>query len=323
MLAAITGFEALKHPTSQDLQQFSNLFAGLFELTREDTRRTAVAALSRIRHLPADVAMMVADQPIRISAPFLALSPCLGDQLLLLTLARNGMAHARAISRREELSPAIVAALSSMDDAAVSRSLRLRHTPKDKPAGLLPSQEATRRYNEDVLRNRIEDLALRRVSAANQSADAKPETGRPDIRQLIRAAESSQPTRFAQLLSRALGAQRSLADRIMLDLSGRQLAMALFALEMHDDDINRVLVAVFPHLGQTIDGVPEAELLIRGTDRRTSIERVMAWVRANAPEGTGQSVRYQPVTQSREDRRAERGDTMRREPEQAKVVKRA
>ena len=233
------------------------------------------------------------------------------------------MAHARAISRREELSPAIVAALSSMDDAAVSRSLRLRHTPKDKPAGLLPSQEATRRYNEDVLRNRIEDLALRRVSAANQSADAKPETGRPDIRQLIRAAESSQPTRFAQLLSRALGAQRSLADRIMLDLSGRQLAMALFALEMHDDDINRVLVAVFPHLGQTIDGVPEAELLIRGTDRRTSIERVMAWVRANAPEGTGQSVRYQPVTQSREDRRAERGDTMRREPEQAKVVKRA
>ena len=74
----LPAFEALKHPTSQDLQQFSNLFAGLFELTREDTRRTAVAALSRIRHLPADVAMMVADQPIRISAPFLALSPCLG-----------------------------------------------------------------------------------------------------------------------------------------------------------------------------------------------------------------------------------------------------
>ncbi|MDA4848139.1 hypothetical protein [Hoeflea poritis] len=324
LLAAISGFEALKQPTSQDLRQFSNLFAGLFELTREDTRRTAAAALSKLPRLPQDVTLMVADQPIRISAPFLALSPCLNDQLLLQILARHGIVHARAISRRETLSPIMISALSSLDDEAVSRSLRLRHnTGSSGTADLLASNEAARRYNEDVLRNRIKDLALRRINNQSHSTGNNAATGRPDLRKLIQTAESSLPVRFAQLLSRALGAQHSLAERIMLDLSGRQLTMALFALGMHDDDIRRVLIGIFPQLRRTSEGVRLAELLISSTDRKDSIERVMAWVRANPIAASDQRVRYQPQTQPRDDKAERKEHAVRQVAEPAKDVKRA
>ncbi|WP_136658593.1 hypothetical protein [Nitratireductor sp. XY-223] len=324
LLAAISGFEALKHPTSQDLRQFSNLFAGLFELTREDTRRTAAAALSKIRHLPQDVVLKVADQPIRISAPFLAISPCLNDQLLLQILARNDIVHARAISRRETLSPLLISALSSLDDAAVSRSLRLRHAAKDGAAtGLMASREAARRYNEDVLRNRIKDLALRRINTGQQHSGAEIQTGRPDLRKLIQAAEACLPVRFSQMLSRALCAQPSLAERIMLDLSGRQLAMALRALNMADEDIRRVLVAIFPQLRREVDGTQQASLLVEATDRKDSMERVMAWVRANPLAASEQRVHYQPQTQSREERPASNDRGVPQPAAETKDVKRA
>ena len=324
LLAAISGFEALKHPTSQDLRQFSNLFTGLFELTREDTRRTAAAALSKLPHLPQDVTLMVADQPIRISAPFLALSPCLNDQLLLQILARHGMVHARAISRRETLSPIMISALSSLDDEAVSRSLRLRHAANtDKSAGLPAPQEAARRYNEDVLRNRIKDLALRRINTEAQPVGRETETGRPDLRKLVQTAEASLPVRFSQLLSRALGAQSSLAERIMLDLSGRQLTMTLFALNMHDEDIRRILVGIFPQLRRKTQGVQQAELVIASTDRKDSVARVMAWVRANPLAASDQRLRYQPQTQPRDERTERKENGVPQIAKPLKDVKRA
>lgn len=294
MLAAIAGFEALKHPTSHDLRQFSNLFIGLYTLTSEDTRRTAAAALSRIDFLPQEVAMIVADQPIRISAPFLALSPSISDPVLLQTISRHGGAHARAISRRNTLSPKVKEALTELDDAAVARSIRLRHDAGTRVPALSPEALAKRRQDDDLLRNRIKEMALARISRAEKLKQRPTETGRPDISQLVKFAQASQPSRFSRLLARALGSDHSLAERILLDVSGTQLAMALQTLNMSDTEILRVLVGIYPLLAAYSGEDQHAVLVLQATDRAESARKVAAWIRANAAEARQDRAAYEP-----------------------------
>ncbi|MCP4315213.1 MAG: DUF2336 domain-containing protein [Hyphomicrobiales bacterium] len=300
LLAAIAGFEALKHPTSHDLRQFSNLFIGLFALTREDTRRTAAAALSRIRHLPQEVSMIVADQPIRIAAPFLAFSPCISDPVLLRTISKHGGAHARAISRRNTLSAVLKEALSELNDTAVARSLRLRHL--NGATLRAPEAEARKIRDENVLRNRIKEMALARMNKPMGPNARSPEIGRPDLGRLVHYAQASQMVRFSHLLARALGSDRSLADRIMLDVSGTQLAMALQALNMCDAEILQVLIGIYPPLGQLSSGAQHATLVLQSTSRKESVDRVAAWVRANAPKTSQASAVYEPHTNNNSER---------------------
>lgn len=298
MLAAIAGFEALKHPTSQDMRQFSNLFSGLFELTRDDTRRTAAASLSRLKHLPQDIVLMIADQPIHISAPFLALSPCLGDQVLLQTIARHGDDHARAIARREKLSPAVHDALAELDNETVAQALRQR-AANDTPNGIarLEETEAKKCHNEEQLRTRLKDMALRRGATKQEPCPARHEVGRADNARLVEAAEAGRPLQFNRLLARCLSADVSLAERIMLDVSGRQLTMALYAVHMQEAEIVRTLIGLFPLLQRTSGGVQHAELLLASVNREESDERVRAWARAN-DVSSGSGFGYQPQTEA-------------------------
>lgn len=249
LLAAIAGYETLSHPTSFDLRQFSDLFTGLFALAREDTKRTASAALSRLDNLPDEVSEAIADQPIRISAPFLAFSPCLSDLILLKVIAHHGISHARAISRRVSLSPVLVDLLAQMGDAAVSRSLRIRY-PDTVIADARPItvDEETRAHNDETLREQIRAMALKRQNSLRRP---EPKATKPDIQaasSLSQSATLSTPALFAELLATALSADQALAERIMLDLSGCQLTMTLQALDLHDNDILNVLMGIFPHL---------------------------------------------------------------------------
>lgn len=298
MLAAIAGFEALKHPTSQDMRQFSNLFSGLFELTRDDTRRTAAASLSRLKQLPQDVILTVADQPIHICAPFLALSPCLTAQVLLQTITRHGQDHARAIARRETLSPTVVEALNALDNETVAEALRLRdESERGSGVALLEADEAKKHDNEEQLRTRIKDMALRRGAARQEPRPVQQEIGRPDNARLVEAAEAGRPLLFNKLLARSLSSDVSLAERIMLDVSGRQLTMALYAVGMNEAEIVRTLIGLFPLLQRTSGGVQYAELLLHSVDRDDSDERVRAWARAN-DVSSGSGFGYQPQTEA-------------------------
>ena len=294
LLAAIAGFEGLKHPTAHDIRQFSNLFIGLYTLTSEDTRRTAAAALSRIHGLPQEVAMIVADQPIRISAPFLALSPSISDPVLLQTISRHGGAHARAISRRDTLTPRVKEALTELDDAAVARSMRLRHDRGARVPALSPEALAKRRQDDDALRNRIKDMALARIRRSENAESIPVETGRPDISQLVKFAKASQSERFSKLLARALGSDLDLAERILLDSSGTQLAMALQTLNLSDTEILRVLVGIYPPLGEYSGDDQHATLVLKSFSRAQSARKVAAWVRANAVESRDDRAVYEP-----------------------------
>src|SRR3546814_4058212 len=107
LMATVTSFESLPHPSKSELRQFAELFAPLFDASSEDARRQAVAALSQSSNVPSAVAFFIASQPISVAAPFLASSPCLDDDTLVIIARMQGAAHARAIVRREKLSPKV------------------------------------------------------------------------------------------------------------------------------------------------------------------------------------------------------------------------
>ncbi len=306
LLAAIAGFETLSHPTSFDLRQFCDLFTGLFALAREDTRRTASAALSRLDNLPDEVAETIADQPIRISAPFLAFSPCLTDLILLKVIAHHGISHARAVSRRVALSPVVVDLLAQMGDAVVTRSLRIRYPDAvvGDAATKNPTEE-TQIHDDQALREQIRAMALRRKNTLVKPA---PHSTASDIQassNLVESATSFEPNAFAELLATALSADQMLAERIMLDVSGCQLTMALQALELQDKDILNILMGIFPQLRKMSGGLSHAQLLVNACDRKQSKQRVEAWVRANNRVAKKPELApYSVETADRIDRRA-------------------
>lgn len=295
LLAAIAGFEALKQPTPQDLRQFSNLFNGLFSLTKEETRRTAAAALSRIATLPQDVSKIVAEQPIRISAPFLALGPGISDPVLLHTISRHGGAHARAISRRRSLSETVKTALASLKDGAVDRSLRLRHGgSSERVPALSPEKLARQRQDEDILRDRIKAMALVRMNRQTVMDRNVPVKGDHDPRHLVKYAEKGDLIGFSRLLADELGSDSHLVERILMDISGTQMAMALKSLQLPDCDIVRVLAGLFPAFGGSRAENMSAQAIVSSVRLEDSKKRVDAWVRANSAAAEGGRVRITP-----------------------------
>ena len=281
LLATIAGFESLKRPTAYELRQFSTLFIALFDLAHVDTKRTAAAALSRFNNLPENVATIVADQPIAVAAPFLAFCPSLCDHTLLQIISSRGISHARAIARRTCLSPVVLKVLTDMNDSIVTRSLRVRyHLPDLAYQDGSDAGEQLHRSNEDALREQLRKMALGVGRLQPSPPIQNDNIASPIGAALVESAEASQPQRFAQLLAEALSATVKLAERIMLDISGRQLVMALHYLEVMEDEALRILMAVFPQLGATPQHRQQAMQLLTTCDRGDSKWRVEAWIRA-------------------------------------------
>lgn len=105
LMATVTNFENVSHPSKTDLRQFAELFMPLFNASTEEAKREAIAALSQHPSVPSAVAFFIACQPISLAAPFLIASKCLTDETLITIARTQGAAHARAIVRREDLSP--------------------------------------------------------------------------------------------------------------------------------------------------------------------------------------------------------------------------
>ncbi|MCR9139037.1 MAG: hypothetical protein NXI27_23750 [Alphaproteobacteria bacterium] len=291
LLAAIAGFEALHHPTSVDRRQFSDLFLALFPHTQDETKRTAAAALSRLPDVPESVSATIAEQPVRVAAPFLALSDCASDTVLLTVIARHGVGHGRAISRRKALSEPVITALVSLDDIAIMRSLRVRGTVPTDDGERIDRKPELRARNEEALRTRLKGMALDIRQSKPNAVDQKDTLGKL----LVMQAASPNRLRFADCLALALRSNASLTDRIMLDISGRQLAVALRSLPVSDQHAVAVLEGVFPHLQSELDGVSHSRMVLESCDQTESIRKVDAWRRANE-DADNRKALHQPLT---------------------------
>lgn len=282
LMATVTNFEGLAHPTNHELRQFAELFAPLFREAGADTRRMAVAALSRCAAVPAAVVRLIAEQPIDVAAPFLVNSTALDEGTLSEIIAGGDRLVARAIARRKALSPRTVADLAAGGDSIVMRSLKVRR--------LLPAasnaDERARLAREETLRQRLRALAGDRP---HEGAPSGPEPARPrarpvQVRRMIGFAESREPAYFVTVLADVLDCSFQFAERIMLDISGRQLAETLVAVGVDRPSARVALESFFPHLGRRDGGERRSEILLRKCDGGEAAEWLMRRVQADRAE---------------------------------------
>jgi uncharacterized protein (DUF2336 family) len=336
LMATVTSFQALSFPGKSELRQFAELFQPLFAGSSAEARREAVAALSQSPNLPLSIAAFIASQPISIAAPFLASSPALTDDMLIMIARTQGAAHARAIVKRERLSPTVIDALVSLrhalpprPDKAKSEAAALGEpTPPAMtdatvlPAAPLPLAEPSR-FDRIMTELTMADLpgAVTEVIAARQSTQAaEPAAAAPQaaegsareeaLRQtikrmayqhrpaasdrlgrrqatplqtalLVRFARSHDGGLFATTLADLLTASRWLAERILLDISGRQLATTLAGVAMEPSEAIFILEHIYPHLARRENGTSRAESLFFGMDPDQAEDRIDSWIRAD------------------------------------------
>ncbi|MBO0134515.1 DUF2336 domain-containing protein [Agrobacterium sp. Rnr] len=294
LMATVTNFESVSHPSKTDLRQFAELFMPLFNASTEEAKREAIAALSQHPSVPSAVAFFIACQPISLAAPFLISSKCLTDETLITIARTQGAAHARAIVRRDDLSPTVIDAL-----------VGLRHAEDlkrpDEPTTAAEPQVAAAAEPE------VADVAIPETTAKIDAASALEEEMRQRIKQmahhlnrpesdvlglrrlsdvqealLVRFARERNARQFAIALSDSLSSSYWLSERIMLDISGAQLATTLTGLGMEFSEAAFVLQCFYPHLAATEGDMSRAEALLDRLDIVESEERVESWRRADS-----------------------------------------
>lgn len=280
LMATVTVFESLPHPTRSELRQFAELFAPLFSASSEEARREAVAALSQCRNVPPAVAFFIASQPISIAAPFLTSSSCLSDETLITIARTQGEAHARAIVRREVLSPTVIDALVGLRHNRTARPLE---TPaaEAEAAPVEDTAAAEQLAREEDLRQRIKALASHIDRPAHDRLGLRTLSPIQEAL-LVRFARDREAGLFATVLADSLSASLWLSERIMLDISGQQLATTLKGLAMREEDAIFILQRIYDHLGSTEDGVARAEKLWNSLDEDECGKRIEAWRRADS-----------------------------------------
>jgi uncharacterized protein (DUF2336 family) len=287
LIATVSSFESLPHPSRSELRQFAELFAPLFTASSDEARRQAVAALSQSRTVPPAVAFFVASQPIAIAAPFLAASPCLSDDMLVTIARTQGAAHAKAIVLRDDLSPKVIDALVSLrQDRPPATEGSEAPGNTDEAAGPSQTQEAAqaaqeRAWREEELRQRIKALATHVHRPDHDRLGLRTLTPVQEAL-LVRFSREREGGMFATALADALSSSRWLAERIMLDISGQQLATTLKALGMDAADGLFVLARFYPHLANQTNGISRGQFLWEALDAGECGRRVEAWRRADS-----------------------------------------
>jgi uncharacterized protein (DUF2336 family) len=319
LMATVTSFEGLIHPSRTELRQFAELFMPLFSASSDEARRQAVAALSQSKTVPSAVAFFIGSQPIAIAAPFLMTSTCLTDEALVAIARCQGVDHARAIVRRPALSPAVIDALVGIRPDAARQS-------KDMATGAITTEApVVASVNED----KIVETAVRDVETLAREEDLRrrikllaghverAEGDRLGLRSLtaiqeallVRFARNREADLLVTALSDILTASRWLAERILLDLSGRQLATVLKGLGLNFSDATYILTRLYGHLAEAQDGVSEAEAMWQSLDEDECGRRVEAWRRADRQTHPQSSfLAASPLVSSAEERQAMAGE---------------
>ncbi len=123
---------------------------------------------------------------------------------------------------------------------------------------------------------------------------------------LVRFARSREAVAFATALADTLSASRWLAERIMLDTSGQQMATTLTSIGMDFSDAVFVLEKLYPHLAEAQHSVTRAWMVLDALDPEECRDRVEAWRRADSytylPEQAPAAAH--PVTQQTSHARA-------------------
>jgi uncharacterized protein (DUF2336 family) len=281
LMATITSFEGMGHPSKSELRQFAELFTPVFQASSDEAKRQAVAALSQCQTVPQAVALFIGCQPIAIAAPFLTSSQAIDDDTLITIARTQGAAHARAIVSRPALSPKVIDALVGLHRDEPERGKTAPEPQANEISARTEAAETERLSREEALRQQIKQVAR------HMARDDKDRLGLRSLSEtqealLVRFARERDALQFATTLADALSASYWLAERILLDTSGQQLAVTLVSLGMGIADAVYSLERFYPHLAERHGSVSRAWLVLDDIDAEESQARVEAWRRADS-----------------------------------------
>lgn len=278
LMATVSSFESIPQPGRHELKQFAELFEPIFKASGIEARRNAIAALSRCPTLPEQVAWFIATQPISLAAIFITASPAISDTMLIEIARSQGPAHARAVAARDNLSVKVVDALVSLHTALEKHDTEDVAGRRDRESALCDEQGFVMSREEQV-RQQLKALVHRDTLA--RAAETPESLDDMRINLLVRFARLREARNFSIALADALGSSRWLSERIMLDLSGQQLATALMALGATPADGQFILGQLYPHMAVAAGGARRARMLWEGLDPERCDERMLAWLRAD------------------------------------------
>ncbi len=151
------------------------------------------------------------------------------------------------------------------------------------PAPVLPAVAATTTSadREDEMRDAIKGLA-RHLGGDDTDRLGLRTLSTLQSALLVRFARSREALPFATALADALSASRWLSERIMLDMSGQQLATTLTSIGMDFSDAVFILEKLYPHLAEAQHSVTRAWMVLDALDPEECHARVESWRRADS-----------------------------------------
>ncbi|WP_337737826.1 DUF2336 domain-containing protein [Agrobacterium vitis] len=138
----------------------------------------------------------------------------------------------------------------------------------------------TRAQREEALRQTLKALD-RHLNRQDHDRLGRLNLSSVQAALLVRFARENEAGSFATALADALSSSRWLAERILLDTSGQQLATTLTGLAMAIPDMIFILTRLYPHLSQLQQGEPRVARLIAALDGKDCEKRIDAWLRAD------------------------------------------
>ena len=298
-MATITSFESLKRPSKSDLKQFAELLEPLFQASSEEARRQATAVLSQCPALPSSVAYFLGSQPINIAAIFLTRSIAIDDATLITIAKTQGVEHARAIGRRENLSPTLVDMLVSLRHPdhrlshGVAETFAAEHT-SPQPAETLSDMESIEsmrlspavsktpgKPSADSVRELLRSLVTRSQKKVEPPPSIIPDVSDVHEALFVRFGRAREPVSFVRVMKDVLACDFWLIERVLMDLSGTQLATTMLALGLRFEDISLILRSFYPHLDVMENNQHRSIALLASLDVSECRERLTAWLRAD------------------------------------------
>lgn len=274
LMATVSSFEHMAQPGRHELKQFAELFEPVYRASSPEAQRNAIAALSRCTTMPKPVMWFLATQPIELAAIFITTSPALDDETLIAVARTQGPAHARAVAARDNLSVKVVDALVALRQG-IDKGARRADTTDDGRS----DAERLAAAREEEMRQRLKGLVHRDTLVRGE--EDLQDDGMLQKALLVRFARLRDAHNFATTLADTLGSSRWLSHRIMLDLSGLQLATALIAVGVSTADGEFILTQFYPHLREMSGEWPRAAMLWSGLDAEECGDRVRIWIRAD------------------------------------------
>lgn len=192
--------------------------------------------------------------------------------------------------KKTEVDVAVIAETAPSTPPAPAPDVAAPHVAAEAPGEQeAPLQDATDVISTQDQKQQREETLRQTLKALDRHLH-RPESDTQGLRRLtpvqeallVRFARTGQASAFATTLSDVLSSSRWLAERILLDLSGRQLATTLLGLSMGLQDITFVLSRFYPHLREMENNELRIARLIASLDGRECQKRIETWLRADS-----------------------------------------